>query len=580
MLRRFDKITRIAREKLGYEKLRPAQRAAIKSVLKGRDTLAVMPTGAGKSAIYQIAAHLLDGPAIIVSPLLALQKDQVDTLDSVTVGEAAMLNSQLSDNEREHALQRFAGGGIDFLFLAPEQLRDDERLAQLAAAKPALVVIDEAHCITEWGHDFRPDYSRLKEVIEKLGRPTILALTATAAPPVRQEIVEKLGMKKPEVLVAGFDRPNITLSVRRYAGEGSKHIALLQEVQEAVQSGDAPGIVYAATRRHAEELSAMLREAGLPVVCYHGGMKKSDRIEAQEAFMTGEKPVIIATSAFGMGVDKADVRWVFHADISDSLDAYYQEVGRAGRDGKPARALLFYAASDLGVRRFFGGATHLEADDVAQVAEALSRINGALNEEELAQLMSANLSAAKVHSALHRLEEIGVLREKNDGALELLRQIAPEEAHSAAQAQERHRSFAKSRLEMLQSYAEMQKCRREFLLNYFGEGYQEPCGNCDVCFSRQATTKKAARQQKRQQTRKQKRGAAKPETLAPVSPNAPFPLGARVRHAEWGQGAVLRYEEDKMTVLFDEAGYKTLAVAVVVKNALLDLLSPSEPLYV
>lgn len=567
MLRRFDKITRIAREKLGYKALRPAQRAAIKSVLKGQDTLAVMPTGAGKSAIYQIAAHLLDGPAIIISPLLALQKDQVDTLENVPVGEAAMLNSQLSDAGRERALCRFAGGGIDFLFLAPEQLRDDVKLAQLASAKPALIVIDEAHCITEWGHDFRPDYSRLAEVIEKLGRPTLLALTATAAPPVRQEIIEKLGMKKPKVLVAGFDRPNINLNVRRFAGEGSKHIALLEAVKEAVNSGDAPGIVYAATRRHAEELCAMFSEAELPVVCYHGGMKKTDRIAAQEAFMNGEKPVIVATSAFGMGVDKSDVRWVFHADISDSLDAYYQEVGRAGRDGKPARALLFYTPSDLGVRRFFGGATHLEAADVAQVAEALSRINGALNEEELAELMSASLSAAKVHAALHRLEEIGASRENNDGTLQLLRQITPAEAENAAQAQEKHRSFAKSRLEMLQRYAELTKCRREFLLNYFGEGRNEACKNCDVCLDEHKSFK-AKPQQEPQKAQK-----------ANSSSNKPFPLGARVRHAEWGQGAVMRYEEDKMTVLFDEVGYKTLAVAVVMKNALLDLLTPSEPLY-
>jgi ATP-dependent DNA helicase RecQ len=572
MLRRFDKITRIAREKLGYKALRPAQRAAIKSVLKGQDTLAVMPTGAGKSAIYQIAAHLLDGPAIIVSPLLALQKDQVDTLENVTVGEAAMLNSQLSDAGREHALQRFAGGGIDFLFLAPEQLRDDERLAQLAAAKPALIVIDEAHCITEWGHDFRPDYSRLKEVIEKLGRPTLLALTATAAPPVRQEIIEKLGMKKPHVLVSGFDRPNIHLSVRRFAGEGSKHEALLQAIQEALAEGDGPGIVYAATRRHTEELHALFSEAGVPAVCYHGGMKKTDRINAQEAFMNGETSVIVATSAFGMGVDKADVRWVFHADISDSLDAYYQEVGRAGRDGKPSRALLFYAPSDLHVRRFFGGATHLEADDVAQVAEALSRINGALTEDELAELMSSSLSAAKVHAALHRLEEIAALRENNDGMLELLRQISPVEAHDAAQAQEKHRSFAKSRLEMLQKYAEIQKCRREFLLNYFGENYEEPCKNCDVCQS----------QPHGKQPQKAEKTELSPSTVTStvaINSNAPFPLGARVRHAEWGQGAVLRYEEDKMTVLFDEAGYKTLAVAVVMKNALLDLLHPAEPMY-
>src|ERR687889_1044485 len=306
--RRRDRIDRTARDVLGFEALRPGQREAIESVLAGRDTLAVLSTGSGKSAIYQIAGLLSPGATLVVSPLIALQRDQVDALRERALG-AAQLNSSLPEGERAEALAELAEAALEFLFLAPEQLSNAEVLDELAAARPTLVVVDEAHCISEWGHDFRPDYLRLGAAIETLGHPPVLALTATAAPPVRDEIVERLGLRDPEIVVRGFDRPNIDLAVERFHDERHKDEALL----DAVAAAAKPGIVYAATRKRTEELTAALAERGVEAAAYHAGLKKSERERAQERFMDSDLEVIVATTAFGMGVDKADVRFVFHA---------------------------------------------------------------------------------------------------------------------------------------------------------------------------------------------------------------------------------------------------------------------------
>ena len=332
-----DRIDRVAREAMGFDALRPGQREAIESALAGRDTLAVMSTGSGKSAIYQIAGLLTPGATIIVSPLIALQRDQVEALRERAAGGAAELNSSLGAEERERALAELAEDALEFLFLAPEQLGNADVLAELAVARPSLVVVDEAHCVSEWGHDFRPDYLRLGAAIEALGRPTVLALTATAAPPVREEICVRLGLREPEVIVRGFDRRELRLEVDAFHGdEGGRRRdrALLDAVAET----PGPGILYVATRRRAEELAAALAARAVRAAHYHGGMAAKPRHAVQEAFMDDEVDVVVATTAFGMGVDKANVRWVFHAEPADSLDAYYQEVGRAGRDGEPAVA--------------------------------------------------------------------------------------------------------------------------------------------------------------------------------------------------------------------------------------------------
>src|SRR5215210_9438949 len=265
---RRDRIERAAREVLGFERLRPGQAEAIESVLAGRDTLAVLSTGSGKSAIYQLAGLLSRGATLVVSPLIALQRDQVDALRERALG-AAQLNSSVPEGQRAEALAELAEDSLEFLFLAPEQLANPEVLDELAAGAPSLVVVDEAHCISEWGHDFRPDYLRLGAAIETLGHPPVLALTATAAPPVRDEILERLGLRDPEVIIRGFDRPNLRFTVERFHDERHKDEALL----DAVGAAAKPGIVYAATRKRTEELAEALAERGLAACAYHAGLK-------------------------------------------------------------------------------------------------------------------------------------------------------------------------------------------------------------------------------------------------------------------------------------------------------------------
>jgi ATP-dependent DNA helicase RecQ len=390
----IDQAHRIARERFGFERLRAGQVEAIEELLAGRDVLAVMPTGSGKSAVYQIAGVLTPGATLVVSPLIALQRDQVESIQETGVAEAAEVNASVSERERRDAWEDLADDELEFLFLAPEQLGKEEALERLRAAAPSLVVVDEAHCVSEWGHDFRPDYLRLGAVIEELGRPTVLALTATASPPVRDEILARLGMRAAAVVVAGFDRPNIHLAVERFASEEAKRKALV----ERVASARKPGIVYAATRRRAEELAEALLEVGLRAAPYHAGVAARERDRVQTAFMDDELDAIVATIAFGMGVDKPNVAFVFHHDVSDSVDSYYQEIGRAGRDGEPAEALLLFRPEDVGLRRFFAGKGQVDADEVERVASAVHRRARPVDPAELPaevdhahkQLLSAN----------------------------------------------------------------------------------------------------------------------------------------------------------------------------------------------
>jgi ATP-dependent DNA helicase RecQ len=533
-----EQIRQMAREKFGYESLRAGQEAAIKALLSSRDTLAVMPTGSGKSAIYQIAGILIPGSTVVISPLIALQRDQVESIARQDVGEAAVVNSTVPTAERQEVFEALEEEELEFLFLAPEQFNNPETLERLQNSQPSLFVVDEAHCISEWGHDFRPDYLRLGSAIAALGHPKILALTATAAPTVRQEIIERLGMHDPQVIVQGFDRPNIWLGVKRFENEAEKQQALLKWAVRAKK----PGIVYVATRKKAEEVAGALCDKGVKAVFYHAGMKVRERQEAQAAFMGDEAEVIVATTAFGMGVDKPNVRFVFHHDISDSVDSYYQEMGRAGRDGEKALAILFYCPDDLKIRRFLASSGQVDAEEVEQVAAVVHEQDEPIKRRELRE--QAGLSQAKVATALSRLEEVGVVEMLATG--EVVESEQPPEVSEAAQeairAQERYQQYLRSRLEMMRGYAEVRDCRREYLLNYFGEKLEEPCGFCDNC---------------------------KAGVVVEDSGSKPFPLSSRVVHSSWGEGLVMRYEGDKMVILFDEVGYKTLGVDMVRQRGLL-----------
>ncbi|RZU33693.1 RecQ family ATP-dependent DNA helicase [Blastococcus saxobsidens] len=549
---RTRRIRQFAREVLGYDGFRPGQERAMQSVVGGRDTLAVLPSGAGKTAIYQVAGHLLDGPVVVVSPLIALQRDQVERLAELAdqAGAAAQLNSTLSAADQREALDGLRDGTVRFLFLAPEQLTKPDVVDAVAETKPALFVVDEAHCVSAWGHDFRPDYLRLGGVIEQLGHPTALALTATAAPPVRAEIVEQLGMVDAEIVVAGFDRPEIRLEVDHHADAHGKDQGVLDRVLAEVGEGRGPGIVYSATRRGTEDVATALADRGLRARHYHAGLKKADREDTQRAWMDDELDVVVATTAFGMGIDKPGTRFVVHAEPADSIDSYYQEIGRAGRDGDPALAVLVYRQEDLGLRRFFAAGTPAE-EELQQVAglvqaAAAAGMDDGVDVKELRE--ETGRAATPLARDLNLLEQVSAVVLDEEGAA-FPAEGAPSPAAAATQARqlaEHHEKVDQSRVEMMRGYAETTECRRQFLLGYFGEQLDEPCGNCDNCSAG---------------TAQEHPGADDHDT--------PFPVETPVEHTEWGHGVVMRVEDDRVTVLFDEVGYKTLALAAVLEHDLL-----------
>ncbi len=536
-----ERIRRQAREAFGYDALRPGQDEAIAAAVGGRDVLVVMPTGSGKSAIYQVAGLLIDRMTLVVSPLLALQRDQVEALrqHDPEGGEAAALNSQLGRNEREALLDRVAAGDVEFLYLAPEQFGSGDTLERLKTARPSLFVVDEAHCVSEWGHDFRPDYLRLGSVIEALGHPPVLALTATAAAPVRNEIVERLGLRDPVVIVHGFDRPNLQLVVERVSREEEKTERLLERLPDLGR----PGIVYTATRQHADDVARHLQAAGHTAEAYHAGLGKDERQRVQGAFMNDELDAIVATVAFGMGIDKPHVPFVVHYDVPGSIDAYYQQIGRAGRDGEPACALLLYRPEDVNVQRFLNSAASIDAEAHERIAAWIAAVDGPVDVEELRD--AADMPMGRLQNVLHRLADAGALELDPSGRVSAVPNgPTPADAAEAAQAsQERQQHLERSRVDMIKDYAETSGCRRAHLLSYFGERYDPPCENCDRCLAGEGERHEA---------------------------EGPFPVGSRVVHEAFGEGQVVRYEDRKVVVLFDEVGYQSLALDVVQENELLE----------
>jgi ATP-dependent DNA helicase RecQ len=515
-------IEELAYARFGFERLRPGQLEAARAAAQGRDVLAVLPTGGGKSAIYELAGLLLDGPTVVVSPLIALQDDQRAHLSAAGLS-AIVLNSQQSARAHAAALEA-ASSSDSFVFLSPEQLANEQTREALRSAEPGLFVVDEAHLISQWGHDFRTDYMRLGAQADALGSPVRIALTATAAPPVRAEIVRRLGLRDPEIVIGDFDRPQIALSVRRVRTVEEKH----RELEVAAAHFDGPGMVYAATHADAEAARDVLAAAGETAVLYHAGLPAHERREAMEAFLDGSARVVAATVAFGMGIDKPDVRWVLHADPPPSLDAYYQEIGRAGRDGEAAHGRLLFRVED------FGASVHLTSRGVG--AAAVARAASMLADD------SRVPPTRELTGALVRLVDLGAALWDADGevrwtgALDVPAALAASEVETA-----RENEVERTRLEMMRRYAEHAGCRRSFLLSYFGQDYPGPCGNCD--------NDRAVR------------------TAEPT--DEPFAVGERVTSDRWGEGTVQRYDGDQMTVLFDEHGYHDLLVPLVVERRLL-----------
>lgn len=331
-----------------FDEFRPGQEEIIQSILDGRDTLAVMPTGGGKSLCYQLPALLMDGITLVLSPLIALMKDQVDALRKRGVA-ATFINSSLTEKEIKKRTGEAMEGKIKILYIAPERLNSGFS-SVLREMPVGLAAIDEAHCVSTWGHDFRPDYRVIKERIESLPRrPIVAAFTATATPEVRRDITERLGLKKPQIFVKGFNRPNLCFFASGWLSEFARD----SEVLRLAKALPKPGLVYVGKRDKAEELAVYLTESGIPALPYHAGLKTDERTMIQEAFMKERTSVIVATIAFGMGIDKADVRFVIHAGMPGTLERYYQEAGRAGRDAKPATCVLLHSGGDSALQNYF-----------------------------------------------------------------------------------------------------------------------------------------------------------------------------------------------------------------------------------
>src|SRR4051812_10802269 len=366
---RSPEVDGALRELFGFEAFRPGQREAVVAAREGQDVLVVMPTGSGKSLCYQLPALMRTDLTLVVSPLVSLMQDQVEALQRIAPGRVALVNAQQDSATNRRAVEGAVSGQIRVLYVAPERFSSPGFLERIREAEIGLFVVDEAHCVSQWGHDFRPEYFRLADAARWLGAEAIIASTATATPAVAQDIVKRLQLKEPVHVATGFDRPNLSFSVVSCTNKEVVHRRIASVLAE---EGAQPAIVYAGTRAECDRLSERLgRELSVEVVAYHAGLPRDHRADVQRRFMAGTAPIVVATNAFGMGGDKADVRTVCHESVPASIEAYYQEAGRAGRDGQPAKCYLFATGKDKGLHVFFIERSTVEEDQLKSVARKI-----------------------------------------------------------------------------------------------------------------------------------------------------------------------------------------------------------------
>ncbi|MBV9719059.1 MAG: RecQ family ATP-dependent DNA helicase [Candidatus Eremiobacteraeota bacterium] len=529
-------------EKFGFVSFYPGQEEVVSRVLQGQDTLAILATGAGKSLTYQLPALLLEGTTAVVSPLIALMKDQLDMLRDRGITDVVALNSTLSEDQEVRAREQIASGKVRIVYTTPEKLEDEGFLRLLQSIRVPLFVVDEAHCISQWGHDFRPAYLALGGVIAKLGHPTVLALTATATPSVREDILHQLGIEQVKPIVRGFDRPNLIYEARKADKEADK-LKILTTLFAGDEALEGTGIIYTATIKNALEVQHYLtQELGVPAAVYHSKLHKEDRTSVHNLFMDESIRAVVATNAFGLGIDKPNIRFVVHYDLPGSLEAYTQEAGRAGRDGLPSSCILIYRMSDTRVQNYFLTGKYPDVEEVQRVfgtIEVFCDQAGGVSMVDLRKILQLPLTKLKVILAL--LKKAGYIEHAGKSAYALTEAVRKHRDLMLNLANyETKKSYDQSKLAMMLQYAETMSCRRRFILNYFGEDFDVVnCGACDSCL------------------RARRRG------VDAQAATGGFKIADVVTHPKFGPGTVERAERDLVTVLFPSVGYKTLLASAV-----------------
>ena len=480
-------------ELFGFAAFRPGQREAVAAALAGRDALVVMPTGSGKSLCYQLPALMRSDLTLVVSPLVSLMQDQVEGVERVAPGRVGLVNAQQDASANRRALERAVSGHLRLLYVAPERFSSPGFLERIRRARVGLFVVDEAHCVSQWGHDFRPDYFRLADAARWLGAKAIVASTATATPQVAADVVTRLGLRDPAVVATGFDRPNLSFAVVPSATKEAGHRGIAAALAEP---GALPAIVYAGTRADAERLAARLsRDLAVDAIAYHAGLPREARAQAQRRFMAGEAPVVVATNAFGMGVDKADVRTVCHESVPSSLEAYYQEAGRAGRDGRPARCLLFASGRDKGLHVFFIERSTVTEEALKAVARRIVTASGAgpagegapRFDVEVADLARLAGDEEAVRAIVGHLARAGVVQPSPSPPDRIMgRLVGSWDARALAVCRTAAQEGTRARWRQYRAvwaWVDGDGCRREGILRHFGDrAAPAPLGACcDVC---------------------------------------------------------------------------------------------------
>jgi ATP-dependent DNA helicase RecQ len=536
-------VRRSLHETFGIMRLHDGQHEVISRVLEGGDTLAIMPTGAGKSLCYQLPALHLEGTTVVVSPLISLMKDQAEKLEKAGVA-AEQLNSALPKREQEASMERIAESDDAIVFATPERLTDPQFIATLQRRHIALFVVDEAHCISQWGHDFRPAFLEIGHALKLLGDPPVLALTATAIADVIEDIRQQLERPQMHIVNTGIYRPNLRFQVVQATREEEK----FERLREALQNAEGCGIVYAATVKCCEEVHERLAEMGESVTCYHGRMPTAERHASQDRFMNGESRVMVATNAFGMGIDKPDVRFVIHYQMPGNLEAYYQEAGRAGRDGEPADCVLLFLRRDKQVQQFFLAKRYPTAEDLQAVHTVLTAAPRPLSVDEISDTLRA-VPHNRISVALQLLRDGGVAAVNRSHEWSLKPGASADAARfeRLAQAYDEKAERDRDALERMVFYAQTGFCRWRVLLDYFDEPMDpDQCGHCDNCLRPPVAS------------------STFDDTIEFQSVHAaPFKAGDEVRVPRYGGGRVEQVAGDEVKVVFPDGAKRSFVAGYV-----------------